>query len=152
MTHQTLPDAPPAEFNAERGIVWQASEGQIVNAGAYVLGVLLCWLIVPVLYAAYRFLATYTHSYQLTDQRLLETRGLLFKATEALELYRVKDLSIEQPLLQRLAGCGRVILLTSDRSTPRVVLNAIHNPHGVAELLRECVERCRVAKGVREID
>lgn len=131
---------------------WSASEGQVVNLGIYVVCLLTCWLVFPPLYALYRFLLTNAHVYQLTDQRLLETKGLVFKDTDVLELYRVKDVSIQQPLLQRLLGCGTVILLTSDRSTPSVVLSAIQNPHAVAELLREFVERCRVAKGVREID
>jgi len=41
---------------------------------------------------------------------------------------------------------------TSDRSTPVVVLNCIRTPREVACVLREHVEKCRVAKGVREID
>ena len=92
------------------------------------------------------------HVYTLTDQRLRETTGLLFKHTEELELYRVKDISVEQPPRQRLVGRGRVILRTSDRSTPIVVLNAVPGALAVADLLRDRVERCRVAKGVREID
>lgn len=152
MATHSLPEPSPAVFHAERGTLWTASEGQVVNLGTYVLCLLTCWLVLPALYALYRFLLTNAHVYQLTDQRLLETKGLLFKDTDALELYRVKDVSIQQPLLQRLLGCGRVILLTSDRSTPTIVLSAIPKPHAVAEMLRECVERCRVAKGVREID
>jgi membrane protein YdbS with pleckstrin-like domain len=152
MATHSSPDPAPAVLHAERGVQWSASEGQVVNLGIYVVCLLTCWLAIPPLYALYRFLLTNAHVYQLTDQRLLETKGLLFKDTDVLELYRVKDVGIQQPLLQRLLGCGTVILLTSDRSSPRVVLSAIRNPHAVAELLREFVERCRVAKGVREID
>ena len=47
---------------------------------------------------------------------------------------------------------GRVILRTSDRSSPVVVLNAVSQPLHVADLVRHHVERCRALKGVREID
>ncbi|MBW8833385.1 MAG: PH domain-containing protein [Burkholderiales bacterium] len=150
--HPTLPDATAAAFEPERGPIWIAAEGQIVNVGTYVLCLLAFWLVVPLVYALYRFLVVNAHVYLLTDQRLRETSGLLFKSTEELELYRVKDISIEQPPRQRLVGRGRVILRTSDRSTPIVVLNAIPGPLAVADLLRDRIERCRVAKGVREID
>ena len=133
-------------------MLWAATEGQIVNAPTFVLCLLTFWLIVPPLYALWRFLLTHAHVYEVTDQRLRETAGLIYKATEDLELYRVKDISVEQPPLQRLVGRGRVVLRTSDRSTPLVTLNAIPSPLSVADLLREHVERCRAAKGVREID
>lgn len=46
---------------------------------------------------------------------------------------------------------GRVVLLTSDRTTPKVIINAIHDPGGIANMIRDLVENCRVDKGVREI-
>ena len=151
-TRKPSPDAPAATASPESGRIWQASEGQVVNLWPHLAAVLLFWLVVPLVYAAYRFLAVNAHVYWLSDQRLRETRGLLFKQTEELELYRVKDISVAQPPLQRLFGRGRVVLRTSDRSTPIVVLNAIPAPLAVADLLRDRVEACRVAKGVREID
>lgn len=146
------PDPAAAVFATERGPIWMAGEGQIVNIGTYMLCLLTFWLVLPLVYALYRFMVVNAHVYLLTDQRLRETNGLMFKSTEELELYRVKDISVEQPAGQRLFGRGRVILRTSDRSTPIVVLNAVPGPLAVADLLRDCVERCRVAKGVREID
>ena len=146
------PDPTAAVFESERGPIWIAGEGQIVNVGTYVLCLLTFWLVLPLFYALYRFMVVNAHVYTLTDQRLRETTGLLGKHTEELELYRVKDISVEQPPRQRLVGRGRVILRTSDRSTPIVVLNAVPGPLAVADLLRDRVERCRVAKGVREID
>jgi membrane protein YdbS with pleckstrin-like domain len=145
-------DGPAASFEPDGAPVWRASEGQVVNLGTYLIGVLAFWLVVPPLWALYRFLVVRSHVYELTDQRLRESRGLLFRYTEVLELYRVRDISIEQPPRQRLFGRGRLILRTSDLSTPVVILNAIPGPLTVANLLRNQVERCRVQKGVRKID
>ena len=132
--------------------LWVATEGQVANLPVFVLALLLCFTVIPVFWAAYRFALTSFHVYSLSDQRLLETTGLLSRQTEELELYRVKDISVEKPWLQRLFGRGRVVLRTSDRSTPQVVLNAVEKPAAVARVIRSCVEHCRVAKGVREID
>lgn len=168
-----------AVFLPEGGMLWTATEGQVVNIGTFLLCglgfvamlALLALVIlarggadalairgmggglsVPLLYAGICAWRTACHRYTLTDQRLQERSGLLSVTTEALELYRVKDISVQQPLLQRLFGRGRVQLATSDRSSPLLVLNAIPDPRGVADVLRACVERCRVAKGVREFD
>jgi uncharacterized membrane protein YdbT with pleckstrin-like domain len=145
---------PPggANHTTESKVVWLATEGQVRHWLTYVLCMLFAWTIVPVLYAIYRYLATAAHTYQLTDQRLIEHSGLISKSTQVLELYRVKDLSIQQDFLPRLLGRGNIVLETSDRSTPTVTMLAVPGVHRVADLIREHVERARVAKGVREID
>lgn len=142
----------PAAFRPEGGVLWSSSEGQVSNIGTTLLCLLGFWLVLPLLYAGYLALRTACHRYTLTDQRLRERRGILSVTIEELELYRVKDITVQQPLLQRLVGRGRVVLATSDRTTPVVVLNAIFCPEHVAHMVRACVERSRVAKGVREID
>lgn len=136
----------------EGGPIWSATEGQVVNWIAYSLSLLTFWLVLPLVWALFCFMRTSAHRYVVTNQRLRESTGLIFRRTEELELYRVKDISVEQPPMQRLFGCGRITLRTSDRSTPIVVLNAIPSPLVVADMLRDRIERCRVSKGVREID
>ena len=141
-----------AVYQPERELLWEAPEGQIANFWAYVAAGFTCWLLFPVLWAAWRYLRTSRHRYELTDQRLLEHSGIVIHCMESLELYRVIDIQTNGTLIQSLFGRGRVHLLTSDATTPRVVINAIVNPAGVANLIRDAVERCRVAKGVRSVD
>jgi uncharacterized membrane protein YdbT with pleckstrin-like domain len=148
----TDPCVSPAAFQPDSPAVWTASEGQVDNLGYYALCFAFCWLLFPLVAMCVRYLRTALHCYELTPQRLTERTGILSRQTEALELYRVKDIAIEQPMLQRLFGRGRIVLQTSDRSTPEVVLNCIRSPREVARVLREQVEKCRVTKGVREID
>jgi uncharacterized membrane protein YdbT with pleckstrin-like domain len=137
---------------SESGPIWSSSEGQVSNLGAFAAAVLLCWLVVPVVYAAWRYLRTACHRYELTDQRLLERSGIVVKRVEALELYRVKDMSVSGTLAQSLFGRGRITLQTSDTSSPSLLINAVANPEAVSQMLREAVERCRAAKGVRAFD
>ena len=143
---------PGGQFRDERGVLWSASEGQVTNACTFVVCALTFWLILPVFYALYRAWWTSTHRYVMTDQRLREATGVLLRRIEELELYRVKDISVQRTLLQTIFGRGSVTLHTSDCSTPTVVLRAIADPIGVADMLRLHVELCRVAKGVREWD
>lgn len=137
---------------AESAELWIGSEGQVANAGAYALCALTVWLLLPLLFAAWRACGTARHRYTLTSQRLSEQSGVFVRRTDHLELYRVKDIAVSEPLIQALFGRGQITLITSDRTTPVVVLNAVASPLAVAALIRTCVERCRTAKGVREID
>jgi uncharacterized membrane protein YdbT with pleckstrin-like domain len=141
-----------AENQPDSAVIWSSSEGQFDNIGYFASCLTFCWLLVPLMLACVRYLGTALHAYELTPQRLRERTGILNRQTEELELYRVKDIAVEQPLSHRLFGRGRIVLQTSDRSTPMVVINCIAMPHQVAQLLRDHVEKCRVTKGVREID
>lgn len=149
---EALPLGSMAAANASEGYFWKESEGQVVNAGWILLTIFTFWLVIPLIYTAWKMIQTACHSYSLSSQRLRERAGVLTKHVDELELYRVKDISVHQPLLQRLLGRGEVILITSDRSTPKIILSAISNPIKVADLIRKAVEQCRVEKGVREID
>lgn len=149
---QSDPYASPAKLTADTGTVWSDNEGQISNLGYFIFCILFCWLVIPVLMLLWRYLATRVHTYEISAERLLERSGIFVRDTEELELYRVKDIAIEEPLIHRIFGRGSVTLVTSDRSTPQVILNCIPDPRFVAVLLRNQVERCRVSKGVREID
>ena len=103
-------------------------------------------------WALYCYLRTANHRYTLTDQRLLVESGIFVKRVETLELYRVKDLSVSGTLLQTLFGRGKVILRTTDTTSPVLLINAVPNAIGVSQLIRDTVEACRAAKGVRAFD
>ncbi len=74
------------------------------------------------------------------------------KETQALELYRVRDLDILQPFFLRLFGLGDIVLQTSDKSSPTFTFRAIPDPRALSDQIRTHVEACRVAKGTRELD
>jgi uncharacterized membrane protein YdbT with pleckstrin-like domain len=86
--------------------------------------------------------------YDLTAEQLLVTRGLLVRRTDNLELYRVRDLRLELPLLGRLVGVGDVVLDTVDHTTPTVVLSGVKQPHEVFARLRDLTEGCRRKAGI----
>jgi uncharacterized membrane protein YdbT with pleckstrin-like domain len=78
--------------------------------------------------------------------------GILAKHNEQLELYRVKDISVQEPLLLRLFSLGSVVLETSDKSTPIMVIEAIPNAKFLGDQIRKNVEQLRDSKRVREVD
>jgi uncharacterized membrane protein YdbT with pleckstrin-like domain len=128
--------------------IWVGRPSQWVN----VVPFLLCVLILPIPYAVWRWLEIRCTKYTLTSQRLRYTHGVLHRRHDDLELYRVKDVTVSEPLIQRLVGLGTVRLVTSDATTPEMTLPAIREPLTVMEAVREQVEALRRARGVREFD
>ena len=92
--------------------------------------------------------------YQVTAERLIVRRGILFKSIDEIELYRVKDVRMDFSLLNQMAGIGTVCLSSSDETTRVGDLIMRHVPDAQArrEELRRLVDSARRQRGVREID
>lgn len=136
----------------EEQTVWKGSPSQVINFGTYVLCGLFCWLIVPIVIAVARWIETRNRVYELTTERILITTGVFGKRTEQLELYRVKDLTLEEPFWKRMFGVGDIRLITSDPINPHLLLEALPNTKELKEQLRQNVEACRDRKRVTQMD
>ncbi len=109
-------------------------------------------LVVPLLMWAARWFVTKTTVYELTSQRLRKSSGIFNRVVDELELFRVKDYTMEQPFFLRMMGLGNITLITSDATSPTVSIKAIANVQDVREKLRNAVQVERDRKRVRQFD
>ncbi len=110
---------------------------------------LSCLLVLPIPWALVRWIQRRNHVIEITSERLRITTGIFSKRTEELELYRVRDITFEQPFLLRIFGCGNLVLTTSDNSTPTLFLTGLPGVQPLRDQLRSAVERCRDRKRAR---
>ena len=132
--------------------IWNGSPSQWTNFKTYVMCLLFCWLVIPIFIALWKFLIVKTWKIKITDERLIEEKGVLSKNTDELELFRVKDIRLDQPFFLRLVGLSNVILMTSDRTNPTVIIPAIKDGKNLREELRVAIDARRDKKRVRETD
>jgi len=137
---------------SEEKEVWRGTPSQVVNLGTFIIMGLFFWLVIPLLVILWKWLVIKNTKYELTTERLRTRYGVLNKETDELELYRVRDYRLEQPFFLRIFSLGNLILDTSDKSHPQVVIRAIPNGEELREIFRTHVEANRTKKGVREID
>ena len=134
-------------------LLWSGTPSQVTNLGTFVIwGILACTLVlapVSLILIIWKYLEVKNQVYELTNQRLKMHSGVLSKKIEELELYRVRDTQFEQPFFLRLFGLGNVILLTTDSTSPEIILPAIPSAQGVREQIRNAVEETRDSKRVR---
>lgn len=133
--------------------VWSGRPSQITNFGTYLVCALISLTVVGAVvaipYAFWQFLVAKYQVYELTTQRLKMHSGVLNKKTDELELYRVKDSRFEQPFFLRMFGLGNVVIVSSDATTPNLVIPAIANGSELREQMRTLVESRRDEKRVR---
>lgn len=133
-------------------LVWAGSPSQIVNLPVFIVCTLLCWLVIPIFIALWKWLVVRNIRYELTTERLKLREGVLNKRLDELELYRVRDYRLEQPFWLRIFSLGNIIIRTTDTTSPMIVLRAIRDGESVLEQVRRHVEECRARKNVRAID
>ncbi len=149
-----MPAIVPSGDSGDEQFVWEGRPSQIVNLGDFIVCGLLCWLVLPLFVALWRWLEVRCTRYEVTTQRFRVTRGVLNRRTDELELYRVKDTTFDQPLLLRLFSLANVLIASSDVSTPRAAIRGLPSEEArrLRETLRTSVERLRDRKRVREVD
>ena len=101
-----------------------------------------------------RWLKNRSASYEITAQRLIIKRGILFKTIDEIELYRIKDVRLGYSLLNQMTDIGTITLTSSDRTTNggEFTLRDIPMARDRREGLRKLVDRARQRRGVRELD
>lgn len=159
----SLPAAAPAETTLWKGHTSQwvhfwfyffciLLAGAAIGGVPFTAGLSAIGLVVPLLMWLIRWWVTKCTAYELTTQRLKISKGILNRKLDELELFRVKDYSMDQPLFLRLLGLGNLTMATSDVSSPTVEIKAIPNVEAVREMLRTAVQTERDRKRVRELD
>lgn len=148
-------------------ILWKGRPSQLLNIGKHLMALIAVvaiaiggaffppiWfaLPVPLLWALWNFLVVRCRVYELTNERLRLYEGVLNQKIDEIELYRVKDTTMERPFWLRIFGLAVLNLDTSDRSHPKVSIEAISDAMNVREMLRKQVEYWRDRKRVREVD
>jgi uncharacterized membrane protein YdbT with pleckstrin-like domain len=128
--------------------LWKGSPSPLIHLELY----FSCVLLLPLPFALWRYWQVKSTRYTLTAERLVCQQGVFYRKQDEVELYRIKDYTITAPLLHRWLGIANLVLITSDRTHPELVLKGISDAYQVKELIRTQVEQLRVQKGVREID
>jgi membrane protein YdbS with pleckstrin-like domain len=161
----------------EERVVWQGTPSPLVNLPLYLLlflgavlatagllwlrgrggGIAVPWLIaaawtICLLVALAAYVKLRATKYTVTSERLRLTTGLFSTETDDIELRRVRDLSVRCPFFLRLLGLGDVVVVSTDRTNPRVTLHAVPRPHDLQGTLRTLVEAMIARYGVGEID
>ena len=149
--------ADPASetFRADARLrLWGAAMCAIIAIGFTILGYGRSVAAVAAAFAAAAFLlwsiyllATFATRravrYTLSPQRIEIEMGILGKRFESIELWRVKDVVLEQGALERLRGVGRITLYSTDQVDPQLRVGPVADAKVLFDKLRDAVAAAR---------
>ena len=87
--------------------------------------------------------------YSMTEDRFFLETGFLSIKTEEILLYRVRDISLERKLGQRMFGVGSIRLISSDKTMPELLVKNVKHPKEVKEIIHRQVEEMKAKRRMR---
>lgn len=87
--------------------------------------------------------------YAVSEDRLFLSIGFLNIKDEEVLLYRIRDLSVNRTLGQRIFGVGTITVASSDKSQPTLLIKNVKDPVSVKELIHSQVEEMKIRRKVR---
>ena len=123
-------------------VVTVSANGQATN---YIVpAVAVIWLLL----AGLTLFRKVDEFYRITNQRLIHEKGIFYRRINRIEVIDIDDLRCEQGLIERMLGVGRIIVGSSDRTHPLLVINGLDRVRDVTELLDDARRRERLKHGL----
>lgn len=110
----------------------------------YVSACMLCYLL-------WQALELCRIEYVITGEQLIYRHGVLFHSADYMELYRIVDYQESRTPVQQLTGLKNILLLSGDRSLPRLRMVGIRGSSRILDEIRARVEYNKKGRGIYEI-
>ena len=78
--------------------------------------------------------------YVITGEQLIYRHGVLFHSADYMELYRIVDYQESRTPVQQLTGLKNILLLSGDRSLPRLRMVGIRGSSRILDEIRARVD------------
>lgn len=106
---------------------------------------------ITLIFTWYRILYIRSFRYEVNDSFIRFSKGLLFKKTDQLEMYQIRDYIQIQSFTMQLFRLMNLTLKGTARENPSITLTGIP-VSGILDDLRERVQQARAAKNIYEIN
>jgi uncharacterized membrane protein YdbT with pleckstrin-like domain len=108
--------------------------------------------LVALLFMLYKWLEFKNQIFRVTNDRVEYEQGVFAKSIHNLDLWRVQDINFAASLIQRLFGLGQVVILSSDKNDPLIVIGPIRNARQLYDRLKRAQLDADRRRGVVHID
>lgn len=144
---------------SQEAVIWHGKPSQLLNLKTFILfglGSLLSMGLMAASFAAglvvlliclgkiaWAYFEVQSCSFTVTNKAVIYQHGLLNRRRSFIELYKVQDATLFEPLWMRLFGLGTIRLESTQWSSEAIVFRGIKKPLEVQNMLR-CLSEGRV--------
>lgn len=92
-----------------------------------------------------------TVRWEISNSQIKMMHGVFFHTVNYVELFRVNDYAEERNLMQQILGIKDVIIMSTDRSHPRLRIYGIPASYDLITIVKPLVQKCRKENHIYEI-
>lgn len=92
------------------------------------------------------------HKYRLTNTRIDTEEGILNIKNGTIWLWRVDDIQLNRTIIDRVLGVGTITVISSDETTPDLILRSLPHPQDLFSELKRRVDVAKRQRGVVRMD
>ncbi len=134
---------------------WMIAALITILLGTATVFFLAAWFVlVPLMFVPWIYVATVlvyrkmSVKYELTTQRFVHKSGILKRVSDRLEVIDIDDVTYTQGLLERMVNVGSIMISSSDRTHPELVLKGIENVREIADTIDDVRRKERRRRGL----
>ena len=100
----------------------------------------------------YKILDYACWTYDIYDDRIVESRGIFSVTTREVYFHRIKSVMMERPFWMRILGVGSIMVRSSDQFTPYFVIYGIDDVEEFEEDFQDVIQGRREEMGMKEYE
>ncbi len=98
--------------------------------------------LLPLIYGLiHTWLVRISTEYRVFEDSLEVESGIISRTIDNIQLFRVRDLGLQQSILGRILNVGNIAVSSTDQSNPHLILRGLDDPRLVYDKLRELVAK-----------
>lgn len=100
----------------------------------------------------WRVIKLWTVRYEVTSDRFLHHHGILVRRHDQIELRRIRDFRVINPIFSQSLGLGKVWMIARDETSPEMTIGPFLDARMVHDTIRDAVLEHQRATGYREFE
>lgn len=103
------------------------------------------------LYLLFSYIYITNIKYEIDDERITISKGIINIDCDYIELYRVVDYDEKRSLFQRIFDIKTVNIYSGDRTLPKLAMAGVDGKLDLVRIIRSRVEKSKMKHGIYEI-
>ena len=125
------------------GLIWGVGFTQRLASGWIIALAGLAPLVIGLLWTYLVYIST---EYRVFSESLEVESGIIARNIENIQLFRVRDLGLNQGIIGRILNVGNIAITSTDQSNPHFNLHGVDDPRQMYDALRELVAKSQATR------
>jgi membrane protein YdbS with pleckstrin-like domain len=143
--------APHAPTPQQARILYEGSPSWKAYFWQYVFAWILAVVVVGLIWVLIIHLTRKSTKFKITTASIDTETGIFSRRIETLQLWRIKDIDLQQTFWERILGVARIMVFTKDVTDPVLTIMGLPSSRELFDQLKDSIEVARQSRNLMGI-